>query len=186
MQRISRSMQSVSTTTSISTWSRRGSSSDICSSTIRALRKAIGDEKILAMEAEYSRVAHRFRDSRGSWTSASIADRAEDVGSGDLYRLAYGTLSGITHGDIVGMQAHATPEGIDVEPGPSEQWIHESLAVGHAAVANVFRTFNEVASLNMDTSIDAIHAGYVAAWPSQKSDTAPQTVDAIEERRRAD
>ena len=52
---------------------------------------------------------------------ASIADRAEEVGSGDLYRLLYSTLSGIAHGDIVGMQTHATPEGVDVEPGPSEQ-----------------------------------------------------------------
>jgi hypothetical protein len=100
-----------------------------------AAAKAIGAEKIAAMELEYAQVSHRFKKHKNSWTAASIADRAEEVGSGDLYRLVYSTLSGIAHGDIVGMQTHATAEGVDVEPGPSEQWIHESLVLGHAAVA---------------------------------------------------
>ena len=140
--------------------------------------KAIGAEKIVTMEAEYAKVAHRFKKHKNSWTPVSIADRAEKVGSGDLYRLVYSTLSGIAHGDIVGMQAHATPEGVDVEPGPSEQWIHESLVLGHAAVAKVFRTYNKAAGLGMDAAVEAIHAGFKAAWPDQKTDVASPTVSA--------
>jgi hypothetical protein len=140
-----------------------------------AAAKAIGAEKIAAMESEYAQVSHRFKKHKNSWTAASIADRAEEVGSGDLYRLVYSTLSGIAHGDIVGMQTHSTPEGVDVEPGPSEQWIHESLVLGHAAVAKVFHTYNEVAALSMNTPIEAIHAGFNAAWPSQERDAPSQT-----------
>lgn len=70
------------------------------------------------------------------------------------------------------MHAHATAEGVDIEPGPSEQWIHESLALGHAAVAKVFRTYNEVAALNMDAPLEAIHAGFKTAWPSEQRDVA--------------
>ena len=143
-----------------------------------AAAKAIGAEKIAAMETEYAQVSHRFKKHKNSWTGVSIADRAEEVGSGDLYRLVYSTLSGIAHGDIVGMQTHATPEGVDVEPGPSEQWIHESLVLGHAAVAKVFHTYNEVAALSMNTPIEAIHAGFNAAWPSQKRDAPSQTTHA--------
>ena len=141
-----------------------------------AAAAAIGSEKITAMETEYAQVVHRFKKHKNSWTAVSIADRAQEVGSGDLYRLVYSTLSGIAHGDIVGMHAHATAEGVDVEPGPSEQWIHESLVLGHAAVAKVFHTYNEVAALKMDTQLEAIHAGFKTAWPSQKSDAAAHAV----------
>ena len=141
-----------------------------------AAAAAIGSEKIAAMETEYAQVAHRFKKHKNSWTAVGIADRAEEVGSGDLYRLVYSTLSGIAHGDIVGMHALATAEGVDVEPAPSEQWIHESLVLGHAAVAKVFHTYNEIAALKMDTPLEAIHAGFKAAWPGQKSDAAAHAV----------
>ena len=141
-----------------------------------AAAKAIGAEKGAAMETEHAQVSHRFKKHKNSWTAVSIADRAEEVGSGDLYRLVYSTLSGIAHGDIIGMQTHATSETVDVEPAPSEQWIHESLVLGHAAVAKVFHTYNEGAALSMNTPIDAIHAGFNAAWPSQKRDATSQAI----------
>jgi hypothetical protein len=74
------------------------------------------------------------------------------------------------------MQTHATPESVDVEPGPSEQWSHESLVLGHAAVAKVFHTYNEVAALSMNVPIEAIHAGFNAAWPSREPDARSQTI----------
>jgi hypothetical protein len=141
-----------------------------------AAAATIGADKIGAMESDYLRVADRFKKHKTSWTATTIAKRAEDVGSGDLYRLAYSTLSGIAHGDIVGMQAHAMAEGTDVDPAPSEQWIHECLVLGHAAVAKVFRTYNEAATLNMDVALDAIHDGFKVAWPGMKVDATPQAI----------
>ena len=89
----------------------------------------------------------------------------------------YSALSGIAHGDIVGMQTHATPEGVKVEPGPSEQWIQESLVLGHAAAAKAFQTYNEVAALsnaaNEQRRFDIVGTvwcvglvGFLAAWKS--------------------
>ncbi len=76
------------------------------------------------------------------------------------------------------MHTQAIPQGCDVDVAPSEQWIHESLVMGHAAVAKVLRTYNEVAGLNMGALIESIHVGFQAAWPNLESAAAPQAAHA--------
>ena len=84
-----------------------------------------------------------------------------------LYRTFYPIASGITHGDIRGLFAHANLLNMDIEPAPSDKWIHESLAMGHNAVVRVMKDYNQVAKLGKEKEIDAIYAGFKKAWPSK-------------------
>jgi hypothetical protein len=71
-------------------------------------------ERIAEIDAEFDRVANRFKNRQGrlrnSWSAKSIRVRAEKVGLGELYPTFYGYATGIHHGDVSGLVSQSAKD----------------------------------------------------------------------------
>jgi len=105
-------------------------------------------KSIAEINAEFTRVAPLFQDSRGkprgSWCKKDLRARAEEVGLGEFHPTFYAYASGIHHGDIDGLIAQSANNALRVELAPSFDGMRDALIMGSIAVVLVLTSLNDL------------------------------------------
>lgn len=142
--------------------------------------KQLPAELVQRIEADFARVAPRFRNRKGklrtSWSKASIREMARDVGKEKLYLTFYRFASSIHHGDVGGAFAQAASltedDVLDIEIVPSDAWLRESLIIAHGAVVSALGDYNEITKAGIDEVVDQAQKSFLGTWGKEQPEAS--------------
>ena len=124
------------------------------------------------IEAEFSRVAPKFRDRRGkirkNWSKTNVRAMARELGKEKLYLTFYRFASSMHHGDVGGLFAQTKAvedeDVLDVDLVPSDAWLTESLIIAHGALISVLRDYNEITKAGQNEFVDRADKSFLDTW----------------------